>query len=156
MKEEKAQIALEFVVIVGLFVAMALSVFPYITRQNELNKALAAARDGATFGASMRGIGFRGGDMNETPEGVVRIDRLELESAGKEGNLDSYLIRLYLEVPEYMKDSPTCTSSSVGNTVRNQALKSIYYAFNGEWPSTDTVSRVNTTNYSFNSTCDYV
>ncbi|MFQ5816082.1 MAG: class III signal peptide-containing protein, partial [Candidatus Hydrothermarchaeaceae archaeon] len=149
MGEEKAQISLEFVLIVGAFLVIAITVFPVITKQNELNKALTAARDGATFGAGMRGMGFRGEDVDELPGGVVKIDRLELELQGKEGELDWYRIRIYLKVPEYMKDDPTCTSSSMGSTVTNQALIYINHVFNGEWPSTGVVSRVNTTHYSF-------
>lgn len=146
MGEERAQISLEFVLIVGAFLVIAITVFPVITKQNELNKALAAARDGATFGAGMRGIGFTSG--NPTPEAVIKIDRLELLFQNKTGDLDEYQIKIYIIAPEYIKNN-SAYRASVAGTIRNQALSSIYYTFNGEWPPGGIVSRVNTTHYSF-------
>lgn len=46
----RAQISVEYILIVGLLLAMILVVYPYALRENELNKAVAAARDGATQG----------------------------------------------------------------------------------------------------------
>lgn len=43
---ERGQISVEYILIVGLLLAMILVVYPYALRENELNKAVAAARDG--------------------------------------------------------------------------------------------------------------
>ncbi len=144
---DRGQVSLEFVLLVGLAVIVSIMVFPFITKQNELNKALAAARDGAVFGASARGIGFAGQGVNVIPEGTIRIDELRLAGQGKLGNLDWYKIEIRVRAPGYIKNN-TQHRTSAGGTIAGQSLRYIYYAFNGEWPS-GIVSRVNTTSYSF-------
>ena len=46
-KSEKAQTAVEFILIVGAFVLISVILMPKILSSIELNKAIAAARDGA-------------------------------------------------------------------------------------------------------------
>ncbi len=154
MHNEKGQVALEFVILAGLMLVIAVIVFPYVTRQNELNKAMAAARDGAVFGASMRAVGFRGEGVKEISEGVVKIESLELENQGQVGDLQWYRIRFNVSAPGYMQENSTCTQSSIGGTITNQSRRYIYHAFSGNWPST-LASSVNTTSFSFTTACDF-
>ncbi len=142
---EGGQVSLEFVLLVGLAVIISIMVFPFITKQNELNKAVTAARDGAVFGASTRGLGFAGEGASAIPEGTIRIDELRLHYQSKLGDLDWYRIEIRVRAPDYIKNQ---YQASVDGTLRNQALRYIYYGFNGDWPP-GLVSRVNTTHYSF-------
>lgn len=155
MRNEKGQIAIELVLITGAVMVMAIAVYPFILEQTELNKATAAARDGATFGAAMRGMGYSSGSGNEA--GAIKIHNLTMEPRSPLGDRKRYRIRFYIQIPEYMKDSPSCATSSIGQTITTQARRSIYYNFNGEWPpSGDLVNPVNTSTYQFTTACNWV
>ncbi len=147
-----SQIAIEFIIIVGIVLLIVVAVTPSIMKQQELNKALSAARDGAAFGAGMRGLGFEGAGVNEVPEGIVKIEKIELVTGGIESGLQKYTIRFYVSAPEYIKTNPSCTFTTVGATITNQALRYVKYAFTGAWPGS-TVSRVNTSYYTFTAGC---
>jgi type II secretory pathway pseudopilin PulG len=149
-----SQIAIEFILIVGIVLLIVVAVTPTIIKQQELNKAVSAARDGATFGASMRGMGFHG-DVNEAPEGIVKIEKLLLEEQPPEDGKTWYQIRFQVSMPEYMKESSTCTQTTVGSTITNQALRYINYTFTGTWQS-GTVSKVYTDRFKFTAACDFV
>ncbi len=151
---EKGQVSLEFVMLVGFAIIVSIIAFPFIAKQNELNKAVAAARDGAVFGASARGVGFGGEGVTTIPQGTIKIDELRLSYQSKLGNLDWYKIEIRVKTPDYIKNN-TQYSSSVDGTVTNQSLRYVYYAFNGEWPS-GIVSRVNTTSYSFTANATFL
>jgi|GEM_PF-1636430 len=151
-REQKAQVGVEYIIIVGLLLSMILIVYPYALKQNELNKALAAARDGAVYGASLRGMGFKGEGVKEVPEGIIKIVRVEPEfqdSITVPGK-DWYKLKIYISAPDYIKDNSTY-ANSVRGTITNQALSYIYYTFNGNWPPGGIVpgNRVNTNYYSF-------
>jgi hypothetical protein len=162
MRQEKAQTSLELVFVVGFFLVIAIIIFPFITKQNELNKAVAAARDGAVFAASMRGMGYKGKDVTEAPEGIVKIERLKL--VDKSGELTAeekrmvqtwYQIRFQVSMQDYMKENSTCTQTTIGSTIKNQALRYINYTFSGTWPS-GIVSVVYTDRFKFTAACDFV
>ena len=148
-KSKRGQISLEYVIVIGLILAMIIVVYPYILKQNELNKALAAARDGATYGASMRSMGYRGSGVNEAPEGMIKIHKIELVDAGTYDGLKWYRLEIYIIAPNDLQIGTISTS------IRSQALRYIYYAFNGNWPSGG-VSRVNTNYYSFTAGSEWV
>ncbi len=50
--DTKAQVALEYIIVVGAMLLIVTSMLPVITKQAELSKATAAVRDGATYGAA--------------------------------------------------------------------------------------------------------
>lgn len=154
-REQKAQVSIEYILIVGLLLSMILIVFPYALKENELNKALAAARDGAVYGASLRGMGFRGSGVSEMPGGVVKIERIEPEYQGKEGNYEWYRIRFYVSMPDYMKDVQICSSSSIGMTIRKRSISYINYAFYGDWTPEDEL-KVYTDRFKFTTACTFV
>lgn len=151
LEHRRAQVSVEFIIIVGIIMLIVVSLLPYITKQNELNKAVAAARDGATYGAAMRGLGFKGGGVDAVPEGVIRIERVERVEVNLSHDPPWYLLRIHIAAPSYIVNH--ANSSSVSRTICNQALRQMYYAFNGEYPNTGNTSRVNTSSYSF--TCGY-
>jgi type II secretory pathway pseudopilin PulG len=150
-----SQIAVEFILIVGIVLLIVVAVTPTIMKQQELNKALSAARDGAAFGSSMRGMGFAGEGVNELPEGIVKIERIALEEQPPEDGKTWYRIRFYISAPNYMKDNSVCSSSSIGMTVRKRSVSYINYAFYGSWTPDDEL-KVNTTNFKFTTACDFI
>ncbi len=150
MSSNRAQVSIEFIILVGALLVMVIAVFPYILKTNELNKALSAARDGATFGAAMRGVGYQSGSV-EAPPGRIKIKSVTLERLGRCGSLECYRFRIVVMMPSYY--SPYV--NSITRTIRNQALRFVYYAFNGDYPPPKPpLHRVNTTYYSFNATTD--
>jgi len=132
---------------------MVVAVFPFIMSANELSKAHAAARDGATFAAGMRGMGYRAADVNPVPEGVVKVLRVDMVKVGNYSNLEWYRFDILLSAPGYIADDASYASSLCA-TVRSQALRHVHYAFYGTWPA-GAVSRVNTTRYTFTAGCDF-
>lgn len=151
LRDSRGQVSLEFIILVGAILVMVVAAFPYIARANELNKALAAARDGATFAAGMRGLGYRGENVAEIPPGVVKIKKIEMVNQGNYSNLQWYRFEIHISAPSYITSNSTYRQSLCG-TVTNQAMRYVYYAFNGEWKD---YSRVNTTYYSFTAGCEF-
>lgn len=154
--DRSGQISIEFIILVGAIMVMVVAVFPFITRANELSKAHAAARDGATFAAGMRGMGYRGSDVNEVAPGVVKITKVEMVKVGISGNRTHYRFNFHISAPNYMIDNPTCTQSSIGGSVISQAFRSVCYSFYGTWTGTQCGQRfVNTSRYHFTATCTF-
>lgn len=149
---EQGQISIEFVLILGAVLTMTVVAIPMVLKNAEMNRGLAAARDGATFGAGMRGLGFSSGGGNTA--GMVKIINMTPERQAPVGDLDWYRLRFYISAPSSLIDNPTCVSSSVGSTITNQALRYVHYSFNGEW--LNLVSRVNGSYYSFTAACTFV
>ncbi len=152
MSSNRAQVSIEFIILVGALLVMVIAVFPYILKTNELNKALSAARDGATFGAGIRGVGYQSGSV-EAPPGRIKIKSVILERLGRCGSLECYRFRIVIMMPSYYSSNSSYVNS-IRSTIRNQALRFVYYAFNGEYPASSVIYRVNTNYYSFNATTD--
>jgi len=145
-QRRRAQVSVEFIILVGLMLLIAVSLLPHITKQNELNKAVAAARDGATYGAGIRGLGFTSG--NDAPEGKIRINNIEIVDEGECGDLHCYSFKIHILAPAYIKSNLNY-STTVGQTILTQSKYSLYYAFNGEYPDGAAIGRINTSYYSF-------
>ncbi len=148
--DTKAQVALEYIIVVGAMLLIVTSMLPVITKQSELSKATAAVRDGATYGAALRALGFKAGSSSYVPEGAIKIKEIELVDKGTNGNLKSYMFRIHIIAPDYIKDNSTY-SNRVRASVCTQALRQLYYNFNGRYPGD--IDSVNTSYYYF--TCGY-
>lgn len=129
----KSQIAVEYILVVGIFVLMVVTLLPYITKQNELNRALAAVRDGATYGAAMRSLGYKASSAESLPAGVIRISRVELVNLGTKSGKEAYGFVIHILAPESIK-SNSSYRLRLGGTIRTQAYRQLYYVFNGEYP----------------------
>ncbi len=146
-REQKAQVGVEYIIIVGLLLSMILIVYPYALKQNELNKALAAARDGAVYGASLRGMGFRGEGVKEAPEGIIKIVKIEvvnLNTINPTTGKPEYRFDIYISAPDYIKNDENFRDT-VGRTITTQARRYICRAFNGYWPTGADVAITETT-----------
>lgn len=150
--EDKGQISIELVLVVGAILTMVVVAIPMILKNAEMNRGLSAARDGATFAAGMRGMGysFDGGN----PSGVIKIVNMTVIQNGMTGDLEKYQIKFYISAPSEMIDNPTCVSSSIGGSIRSQATNYMNNAFNGNWVSG--FAPVNGSYYSFTTSCEFV
>ncbi len=148
----KAQVSLEYIIIVGVMLLIVTGIIPIISKHGELNKAVAAVRDGATYGATLRGMGFKPEGDEDIPEGVIKISGVDLINKGKCGDRHCYMLKIHILAPDYIKSNSTY-KSSLGSSIRTQALRQLYYAFNGEYPGSSVIGSVNTSYYSF--TCGY-
>ncbi|HEQ78391.1 MAG TPA: hypothetical protein ENI78_02065 [Euryarchaeota archaeon] len=150
--DRKAQAALEYIIVVGVMLLIVTSMLPVITKQAQLSKATAAIRDGATYGAGLRALGFKASKSNYVPDGAIKIKEIGMVNNGTNGNLKSYMSRIHIIAPDYIKDNSTYTHR-VGASVCTQALRQLYYAFNGRYPGGGKIDSVNTSYYYF--TCEY-
>ncbi len=116
----KGQAAIEFILVVGAIMVIIMYTFPLITRHAELNKGIAAARDGAQFGAAMTGMGF-GSTGGSTP-GVIKLERVDYTIQD-----DSVIITIRVRgFPEHNTDA-------IKTTISDQAQRYIVKALTGEW-----------------------
>jgi hypothetical protein len=136
MRGEKGQVSIELVIIIGVVLFIVFSIIPSILKQNELNRGLTAARDGATFGAGMRGLGYAGEGVDIAPEGVVKIDKIEhvINPGGGEGGRDEVRVYIFVRGPAYLQNT------TIIDTIETQARRYICYAFQGYWPTGAAVS----------------
>lgn len=145
----KSQVAVEYMLVVGIFVLMVVTTLPYITKQNELNKALAAVRDGATYGAAMRSLGYKALNAEPVPEGVVKISQVEMVRTGVRNGKEAYGFVIHILAPDSVKANSSYRLR-LGSTIRTQAYRQLYYVFNGEYPPS---FRWNVTTERFYFTC---
>jgi hypothetical protein len=154
MRRERGQASVELILIAGFILLMAILVFPYVVKQQEMNKAVAAAREGATTGTALRGMGFSADGGND--DGLVRVERMTVTKTGTYGDLDQYQIKFFISEPTDMRTSNNCMNDGITGTILNQARNHIYYAFNSQWYSGTVPNGVNTTNYRFTTSCEWV
>ncbi len=123
---DKGQAAIEFIFVLGAMVLIIFYAFPFVSRHAELNKGIAAVRDGAQFGASMRGMGFTSSEIKNSP-GVIKIDRIEYYITENQNELDNVTITIYVRGPPELK-----TTSVIG-TIRSEAQRFTAKAISGEY-----------------------
>jgi len=152
---ERGQVSIEFIIVAGAVLLVAISIYPFAMQQQELNKAVAAARDGASYGAGLRGMGFTPEGGGSLPGGVVKIERMDVNRTGMAGDLKEYNINFSVYAPANMRGGTDCSApgNELGGTIINQSLSYIHRAFYGTWNATTPI--VNTSYSSFTVTCDY-
>ncbi|MFQ5801166.1 MAG: hypothetical protein ACE5HH_05555 [Candidatus Hydrothermarchaeales archaeon] len=153
IKDSRGQVSIEFILVIGAILTMTIVGIPMILKNAEMNKGLSAARDGATYGAAMRGMGYAGENVNVQPSGVVKIINITPIYNGTVNGTERYQLRFYISAPDEMIDNPTCVSSSIGGTIRMQARRYMNYAFTGSWSTT---SPIWGSYYSFTTSCRFV
>ena len=144
----RGQIAVEFVLIVGLVTLIVVSAYPVLHKQMELNKALAAARDGAVYGASYRGLSYYTSGIsppNRNPRGVIKVTSVTLIPRGveEETGKEMYQIRINAVMPPYL----SAYENSLEASIRSYARSYVYNAFHGKYQGG--FSPVYTTYYRF-------
>jgi hypothetical protein len=137
--ETRGQASIELILVVGAIITMAIILIPVGLKNAEMNKGLSAARDGATFAAAMRGLGFAGEGVTSQPSGTIKILNITPEFVTTTGGLEEYRLRFYVSIPGSMDSTNTCSS------INTQARRYIAYAFTGKWPSGAVVPLSDTT-----------
>jgi Flp pilus assembly pilin Flp len=89
-REERGQASIEFILVVGAILVMVVAGIPIIQKNAEMNRGLTAARDGATKGAAMRGLGYAGDGVTPQPSGAIKILNITPEYQGPSGDLEHY------------------------------------------------------------------
>ncbi len=155
-QNQKGQASLEFMLIVTIFLLMVVTIYPYVQRENELDEALAAARDGAIYAANDRGMGYACQGCVRLSSGTIKIINMTLEDRGTDQDgRKCYRIRFYVSVPYYIKDNyPYCYNSPIGMSIRREALRFMYKVFHGDWNPPNPLE-VCTDRYNFTTTCSY-
>ncbi len=133
-RDAKGQVALEFIIIVGLVTLIVVTAYPVLQKQIELNKALTAARDGAAYGASFRGMSYYTSGTspaNRNPPGVLKITKVTLIPQGVEeaSGKTMYQIRIDVRAPNYLSSYENTIEASI----RNYARSYVYNAFYGRY-----------------------
>lgn len=150
LRKDKAQTSIEFILITGAFVLIGVMLMPYILREFELSKAVAAARDGAEFAISMRGMGYDtpSGGITNIPEGAIKMKNMTLDPPTASCNVTGkrgYQIQFYILIPSYINSTQ---ASSIRTTVQAYAKGNLYRAFYGTYDASSPY-RVETDRYCF-------
>ncbi len=127
MRGERGQTSIEFLIILSAFLVMALAVLPFVIRNAELSKGVAAARDGATYGIGMLNLGYKPpGYSGALPARPYKLHNVDYTVSGTDVTL-------------------TCTidgtdDEDLDDEVQRQMLRFVYKSINGDWPATDPTS----------------
>jgi uncharacterized protein (UPF0333 family) len=127
MRDEKGQVSIELILVVGAVLSMVVVIIPMVLKNAEMNRGLTAARDGATKGAAMRGMGFSSSGGNEA--GVVKIVNITSSITEISDSQDNVSITFYAKIPSNMDSVTVC------DTIETQSQRYTAYAFTGQWPS---------------------
>jgi hypothetical protein len=135
-REEKGQISLELVLLTGFLLLLVVITIPALLKTNELNRGLAAARDGASYGATLRGMGFVGEGVGPNDEGVIRIENLTYQVSSDSGldGRDSVEIWIHVRGPSHLN------TASVRSTIRTQTRRYVAHVLHGDWIAGASVS----------------
>lgn len=133
-EDTRGQVALEFILIVGLLTLIVLTAYPVLQKQMELDKALSAARDGAVYGASFRGMSYYTSgtsQANRNPPGAIKITTVTLIPQGVEegSGKDMYQIKINALGPAYL----TAYENTIEASIKNYARSYVYNAFYGDY-----------------------
>ncbi len=122
---------------------MTLVGIPFILKNAEMNRGLSAARDGATKGAAVRGLGFSSSGGNEA--GQIKIINMTVSYNSTVGDKDRYTLRFFVSIPDEIDSTSAC------NTIKRQALSHINKSLYGGWSSS--FSDIEGSYYIFNVRC---
>jgi hypothetical protein len=147
-RDLRGQVALEFIFLVGLVTLIVITAYPVLQQQVELNKALSAARDGAVYGSSFRGLSYYTSGTspsNRNPPGVIKLTQVTLISQGVEegSGRKMYQIKINARGPEYLMSYENTIEASIRNYARSYAYHAFYGRYQGGF------SPVYTNNYKF-------
>ncbi len=138
-KGQKGQVSIEIIIVTGAMFLIAISVIPYITDADSVNKGVSAARDGATFSKTMLNMGYAAGSVSLPTGDKVNIDDIAYSVDTSTPGIKIVTITFTIS---------GTSDTDVADEIVNQASNSIYYAYNGAW-NTGTGGTVNVGNYRF-------
>jgi len=155
--ENKGQISIEFILLIGLSFVIILSLATFLNNENELNIAMAAARDGAIEGATIDGVAiypknsFDDYILNNqilTIPSSVKIIKIEKINNGYHNvyNRTRIQLRVYASCPDL---KTTSDKNSAGDRINFYVRKSIASSFKTENLSNNLFNPSFSTNYVF-------
>jgi len=150
-EESRGQVSIEMVLLAAAMMLMGIIIYPFITTEITLDKASAAARDGATAMVGIFNMGYKftpaPGETYEGPQKSMRLKEVNLVYTGAANDIRYYSLNAVIDFPE---DETSVNKTRVGNTVLYQAMNHLNYAFTSTWFSADDDSdSVNVSNMVF-------
>lgn len=139
-KGQNGQASVEIAIVTGAIFLIVVSVLPYITDANTMNKGISAARDGATFAQTMLNMGYASGGTS-----LPRGDRVSVDDISYSTDTTTSPGTKIVEITLTISGT---SDTDVADEIVNQAGNSIYYAYNGEW-NTSTEGTVQVGDYRF-------
>jgi hypothetical protein len=128
INNDKGQVSIEFILIVGAVLTMVIVGIPIILKNAEMNRGLAAARDGATYAVGMVGMGFSEDGSGEA--GVMKITEIELVSMAPFDEKERFVLIIRVDAPDEL------ATINNRNIIRQQSRSFINNAFTGEYDNT--------------------
>jgi len=155
--ENIGQISIEFILLIGISFVLVLSLATVLNNENEMNIAMAAARDGAIEGANINGIAiypqsaFDDYVLNNhilTYPNSVKIIKIEIRNNGYHDvyNRTRLQLRVFASSPDL---KTTSDKNSAGSRINYYVRKSIANSFNTEHLSNNLYNPSFSTNYVF-------
>lgn len=137
-KDNKGQGSLEFLFLISFALVLVLSLSSFLSYDNDLNIAMAAARNGINFGASEDRIAiyeesaydkYTNNNIVLTHPNAVKIVKIETVNRGYDSryNRTSIQIRVHVSSPTIMKNEDKV---SAGDRITYNIRKSITVTFN--------------------------
>jgi len=155
--EKKGQISIEFIILIGFIFVLVLSLATLLNNENELNIAMAAARNGAIEGANINGIAiypkssFDDYILNNqilTYPDSIKIIKIEKTNNGYHDtyNRTRIQLRVFVSSPNLER---TTDKNSAGSRINYYVRKSIATSFNTEHLSNSLYNPSFSKNYVF-------
>jgi hypothetical protein len=123
--EEKGQISIELILVVGAILTMVVVAIPMILKSAEMNRGLTAARDGATKAIALRGMGYSEGEGNEA--GVMKMTEITVVSLGPFDDNELLVLLIRISAPSEMQTDDNLF------LIRAESSSFINHALNGEY-----------------------
>ncbi|MEE8401553.1 MAG: class III signal peptide-containing protein [Candidatus Hydrothermarchaeaceae archaeon] len=139
-KNRRGQVSIEMALVTGAILLIVISVIPYITTENTLNKGVSAARNGATFGKTMLNMGYTAGGASLSGGERVAIADIDY-SVDKTSTPGTKIVNIVFTI------SGTSNTAAADEIV-NQAANSVHYAFTGTY-NTSTGGTIDITGFKF-------
>ena len=138
--EYKGQTSIEFILLIGISFVLVLSLATFLNNENELNIAMASARNGAIEGANIDGVAiypknsFDDYILNNqilTYPNSIKIIKIEKINNGYHEvyNRTRIQLRIFASSPDLKR---TTDKNSAGDRINYHARKSIANSFNTE------------------------
>jgi len=124
MKGERGQASVELTFALAIFLFMALVAYPYVTRNSELSKCTAAARDGATYGIAMLNLGYTPPSYGGTPpRSPYKLRSVDYSISGT--------------TVTFACSINGTSDTAVNDEVKRQMMRFVYKSVSGDWPASD-------------------
>lgn len=133
LKGQRGQTSIEIAMVTGVIFLIVVSVIPYITEVNVMNKGLSAAREGATYAQTMLNMGYATNTSLPLGDKVLLEGISYIEDTTTEPGIKIVNITLTIS---------GTTNGAIATEIKNQAANYIYYSFNAQW-NTSTGGTVN-------------